>query len=667
LSQTFPIYYDDIEFAKQQFSDLTCELHYEKPSDFVERVRYLPKVLTPFPGKFSFDKFPYFRKPLDCLDPNDPTIETVIMKGNQGGGTAAVLESAVLYNIACDPHAQLYVTADAGLAKKTMQTRIEPMIDYSNIRHLIRSQSRKSRGSKNTGDTMFEKEYPGGYLHAFGGRSPNRFRGLSYPRIWADEVDSFPSEIAQEGSVVDLVRNRTNAYAGNKKKILWISTPLVKQTSKIEKLYLAGDQEKYFVPCKYCGTMQELVWHGENKETGYKWGIVWKNDEQYNPIVETVSYKCANPECGKLMKNYDKSVIIPKGEWRATAKPINPAIKSFHITPLYNPPGMYTWEDMVLQWAGCWDIEKNRIKDKEKYRLFRNTKQGLTFEDSGIQVDYERAIQYRRTGFIAGKVPNNIAIEDTNSPILILIASVDVQNDCLYVDVKGYSAGGATWTVEFFEIKGNTADFNGPWDKLDAIIGDKRYIGTDGKIYRILITLIDSGHNAEWVYAFAQRHSSGVYACKGKDWIAAGETYQLFSQSALARIGMAQAYHINTGKLKDKISAALMSSFWKGGEYQPQWYPNFPEDFRDDYFKMFEAETKVERRDSQTNQFRGYVWKLDFGKPNHAFDTYVYNLAALEIFAEDFCKSPDGLGLDALNWDAFWEAARTGIFYEERT
>ncbi|MDR1147985.1 MAG: hypothetical protein LBK66_05075 [Spirochaetaceae bacterium] len=76
---------------------------------------------------------------------------------------------------------------------------------------------------------------------------------------------------------------------------------------------------------------------------------------------------------------------------------------------------------------------------------------------------------------------------------------------------------------------------------------------------------------------------------------------------------------------------------------------------------------KVERRDSQTNQFRGYVWKLDFGKPNHAFDTYVYNLAALEIFAEDFCKSLDSLGLDALNWDAFWEAARTGVFYEERT
>jgi phage terminase large subunit GpA-like protein len=281
--------------------------------------------------------------------------------------------------------------------------------------------------------------------------------------------------------------------------------------------------------------------------------------------------------------------------------------------------------------------------------------------DGGVQVDYERAVQYRRSGFITGKVPNDLAVRDTGSPVLVVIASVDVQNDCLYVDVKGYSGGGATWTLDFFDIKGNTADFNGPWDKLHAFVGDKRYIGTDGKVYRIAITLVDSGHNGEWVYNFCRRHQPGVYACKGKDWIAAGETYQLFNQASLIRIGMAQAYHVNTGKLKDKISAALMSSFWQSNEYQPPWYPNFPEDFKDDYFKMFEAETQVEKRDPLTNQFKGCQWKLDFGKPNHAFDTYVYNLAALEILAEDTCKSYD---LAALNWDYFWELAKMGAFCE---
>jgi phage terminase large subunit GpA-like protein len=654
------IYQGDTDFFSEQLSKISESLYRELPSEFVERVRYLTPELTPFPGKFSFERFPYFRKIVDCFSPLDMTEEIVLMKGNQMGATTAVLENIVLYNIMSDPKSQMTVTADAGLMKTSVKVRIETMINNAGARDLIFSQARKKRGSQNTGDTSNEKEYPGGYLHFFGSRSPARFRGMSYRTALADEVDAFPDSIPKEGTVVDLVRNRTNAYTGNKRKIFWVSTPLVKQTSKIEPLYNMGTQEKFFVPCKHCGTMQELVWHGENKETGYTWGIVWENDEQFKPKLATVAYKCGNPECGGLMKNYDKSVIIQRGEWRETANPTDPSIKSFHITPIYNPPGMFTWEDMVRQWAGCWDLEKNRMKDKEKYRLFRNTKQGLSFEDSGVQVDYERAIQYRRTGFIAGKVPNDIALQDTGSSILVVVASVDVQNDRLYVDVKGYADGGSTWTLDFFDIKGNTADFNGPWDELDTFIDGKRYIGNDGKVYRILITLIDSGHNSEWVYAFAQRHSSGVYACKGRDRLGAGETYQLFSPSALQRIGMEQVYHINTGKLKDKISVALMSSFWQSNEHQPHWYPNFPEDFKDDYFKMFEAETKVEKRDKETRKFKGYVWQLDFGKPNHAFDTYVYNLAALEIFAEDVCKT---IGLAALNWDVFWEWAKAGNFY----
>ena len=96
--------------------------------------------------------------------------------------------------------------------------------------------------------------------------------------------------------------------------------------------------------------MQELVWHGENDD-GSRYGIAWENDAEYNPLLETVAYKCKF--CGRLMKNYDKAAIIKKGEWRATSKSKTSAVMSFHLSPLYNPPGMYSWEDMVRQWAEC--------------------------------------------------------------------------------------------------------------------------------------------------------------------------------------------------------------------------------------------------------------------------------------------------------------------------
>jgi hypothetical protein len=48
----------------------------------------------------------------------------------------------------------------------------------------------------------------------------------------------------------------------------------------------------------------------------------------------------------------------------------------------------------------------------------------------------------------------------------------------------------------------------------------------------------------------------------------------------------------------------------------------------------------------------------------HAFDTYVHNLAALEIAAEAFYR--EAREFPALDWDMFWrEIKRPGEFYEE--
>jgi phage terminase large subunit GpA-like protein len=649
----------DIDFLVEQFQKLTQAHEYELPSKFAERVRYISSDLTPFPGKFSYSRTPYFRKIVDLFSPLDPTQEVVLCKGNQMGSTTDVLETIMLYNIMANPQSQMFVTADTGLMKTSVQTKIEKMIDGAGARGLIFSQNKKARRSRESGDTAISKEYPGGFLHCYGGKSPTRFRGMSYRVALASEIDTFPENLKNEGSVLDLIKNRTDAYAGSGKlKILEESTPLVEQTSLIWRRFLAGDQQKYYVPCPRCGYMQELVWHGIT-ETGIVYGIVFEHDDKFAPILESVAYKC--PACGKTMKNYEKASIMESGEWRPTEKSSDPFLHSFHISPLYNPPGMFSWEKMATLWAECWDIEHNRVKDKEKYRVFRNTKQGLPFKETGEQIRYEKAMLHRRYGFIRGKIPNDLAEQDSGSSMLIIIASVDVQKRNLFVDIKGYSTGGATWTIDFFSIEGDTEDFGGPWDTLGAYFENTTFTGTDGKHYRIAIMLVDSGKYTDYVYAFCGRYSSGVYACKGADYIKAGETYKLFDKQTLQRIGLPLAYHINTTKLKDRISRSLNSLQWDEGTKQPSWYSNFPDDFHDDYFRMFEAENKVDEYDRKTNKYLRTIWKQKPGVDNHAFDTYVYNLAALEIFADDICRGE--LGLAGLDWLSFWEYAKASAFY----
>ena len=657
----------DIDFLIESFSGLTAKRDYVLPSDYIESVRYLDKSLSPFPGKFSYEKFPYFKEIVNQLSPECPTKYVFVMKGNQCGYTTGVLEPGMMYFIGADPEEQALFLPDDVMVKQYSETKLENCIDNCDLRKKITSTAKKAKGSRNTGDTTYHKQYAGGNLRLFGSKSGTRFRNFSFKVIFADEADAALMSIKGEGDIFTLMKARQDAF-GNHTKLVIGSTPKNEGSSLIQQLFLTGTQKYFYVPCKFCGVMQKLEWaiwdeHDKSKQIG---GIVWENDENFRPKLETVGYKC--PHCGGIMKNYDKAEIIKKGEWRSSVdKPERPLAESYHITALYNPPGMYSWENYVSDWAVAWDLKTNRVKDLEKYRVFRNLKQGLPFREQHETIRYERALRYRRFGFARGYVPNQLAERDTGSPVVILVASVDVQKECLYVDIVGYTERGCNFSVDFIKIEGSTETFGGPWDELSDLITNHTFTDEDGRReYRVMITLVDSGHYTSWVYAFVARFTAGVYACKGQDWIKDGATYALFSAATLKQIGLPLAYHVNTGLLKDRIANEMNRLFWNDNQLQPAWYPNFPEDFGDDYFKMYEAEEKVDLFDKNSNRYIKTIWKAKFGADNHAFDTRVYNKAALEIFADDICRHE--LRITHLDWQAFWSYAKsTQAFYQERT
>ncbi|MBD5437685.1 MAG: hypothetical protein HDR37_03800 [Treponema sp.] len=663
MSMTAAICDTDIDFLIARFGALTERREYVAPSDYIESVRYIDKSLSPFPGKFSYQKFPYFREIVDRLSPADPVRYVFVMKGNQCGYTTGVLEAGMMYYLGSVPEEQALVLPDGTMATDYAKTKLELCIDNCGLRPLIASQAKKAKGAKDTGDTTLRKQYPGGSLRVFGGGSGNRFRNFSYKVIFADEADALLTKIKGEGDVFSLLSARQDAFSAHSKLVIG-STPKEESTSLIYRLFASGDQRYYFVPCKFCGGMQRLEWavwddKDKSRQVG---GIVWKSDPDGRPLLDTVGYKCRF--CGEVMKNYDKSEIIPHGEWRSTEHAARADAASYHITALYNPPGMFSWEDYVSAWAEAWDIKNNRIRDKEKYRTFRNLKQGLPFREQHEQITYEKAIRFRRFGFARGHVPNKMAVADTGSPVLIVIGSVDVQEQGLYMDIVGYTDGGNSFTIDFKWIAGDVRTFGGPWNELAELFNSGRFADEDGRTYRISMMLVDSGHYTDWVYSFVQRFSAGVYACKGMDWIKSGESYQLFSPATLERTGLPLAYHINTGKMKDRISEEMNRLYWNDGQRQPPWYPNFPEDFGDDFFKMFEAEEKVDIVDKLTGRWLKRIWRWKYGAANHAFDTRVYNKAALEIFADDICRHE--LGMKALDWGAFWSyCAMTKAFYRE--
>ena len=651
---------NDLIFTEAAFQNIVDSRIYQQPSEYIESVRYLPRELTPKHGYYDYNYTPYMREIVDCFSPLSPVREIVVMKGVQIGMTTGVLEAAIAYFIGSVPTPQLYVSADKELVTIRMKTKVDRMLDNCGLREKIFSQTNIGNRRK-TGDTKTEKEYPGGFLHAIGARNPGKLRSMSYPVILFDELDGFPDRLGDEGDPVDLARNRSNAFA-RKRKLLYISTPLIMQTSKIYRMFLQGDQRYYHIPCRHCGEMIKLEWHLNENETatGQRAGVMFDLTESGRLIPESVHYKTQC--CGKRLYDHDKAVFLPDGVWIPTALPYHDGVRSYQISALYSPPGMYSWTEMVYDWLACWDVHKNRVRDLEKYREFRNTKEGLPFEERGEAPRFERVIAHRRT-YASNQIPNTMAARDAGGPVQILTCSCDIQADKIYCDIMGWCEGGRSFGVDFRTLEGDTVDITrGPWRELEKIIESEVWTSDDGRQYRIRATFIDAGYRADQVYRFCAQYSSGVFPTFGVDWLLDGVTFRQASKATIEKAGTL-VFRINTSKIKDRIAASFRRD-WNTGELQPEWHPNFPEDYGDDIFRMYEAEYKAKKYDKKTNKLLGIYWVQTPNAQNHKFDTHCYNVAALEMVAEYVCV--ETLGLESLDWPAFWSYCRDGVYYTMR-
>lgn len=652
----------DIDFLIEQINAITDERHYDIPTEYIERVRYLPKGLTPKPGYFDFAYTPYLKEIFDNLSPESPIETTIVMKSAQIGYTVGVLENGILYHIGSNPRTVQFVTADKNLATETVKTRIDPMIDHANLREMIFAQA-KRKGNRATGDTSLLKEYPGGFFSAGGAKNPDMFRGRTYQVSLFDEIDTWDDDV-KEGSKIDLALNRSNAFSATR-KIVMGSTPLILQTSKIYSYYMAGDRRNFIVPCPRCGQFQVLRWHGVT-DSGKQYGIKFEI-ENGKPLYESIHYQCEH--CAGKFYDHEKTILLPAGEWQATFESSKKRYRSYWINALYSPPGMYGWDRIVEDWTDCWDLKSDRVKDKEKLRVFYNTKRGLPWEETGDKIKFEAANSKRVFGWRRNQIENDLAIKRGGGRILLLTCAVDVQKNNLFVDIKGWSSRGINYTIDFRSIDGPTEDYNSPvWEELDKIVSDEQWTDGNGRVYRLSNTFIDSGKYTEYVYRFCSRFTSGVYPIKGEDWLPGGILLKNFSKETIEKSGLVSGigYRLNTTAFKDRTARIINFADWGTDEVQPDWYANFTEELGDDYFRQFETEYKKEIKDKVTNKFKGIRWvQTTAGSANHAFDTFGYSLACLNDIAQATCELE--LGLEKLDWEEFWNYAETGAFYLEKT
>jgi phage terminase large subunit GpA-like protein len=211
-------------------------------SEWADTFRMLSQQASVEPGPYRTDRTPYLRDVMDALSPSaDPSV-VVLMKGAQVGGTECG-NNFLGYVVHHAPGPMLYVQPTVEMAKRISKQRIDPMIEACPA---LRERVRDPR-SRDSGNTILAKEFPRGILVLTGANSAVGLRSMPARYLFLDEVDAYESDVDGEGDPVELAIRRTSTFTSNR-KILIVSTPKLKGTSRIERAFERSDKRYYHVP-----------------------------------------------------------------------------------------------------------------------------------------------------------------------------------------------------------------------------------------------------------------------------------------------------------------------------------------------------------------------------------------------------------------------------------
>lgn len=539
------------------------------------------------PGPYRTARTPYAREIMHCLSPASPIETVVLMAGAQLGKTRIGL-NWIGYVIDVAPGPMLLVEPTVDLAKKVSKQRIATMIATTPA--LVgKVAEARSRDSSNT---MFEKEFAGGMLLMTGANSAAGLRSMPIKFLFLDEIDAYPHDVDDEGDPVGLAEERTATFA--RRKIFKTSTPTLKNLSRIEAEYLRSDQRHYFVPCLDCGTLDFIRWDR----------LHWTDE---NPL--DVRLRCG--ACGALTEERYKAELLERGEWRATA-PGDGRIAGFHISTLYAPVGWRSWSDCAREWRVANDALSKG--DPSKLKKFVNTVLGETWEERGQS--FEASDLVKRIESYPAEVPHGVGA---------LTASVDVQGDRLELAVIGWGAGEESWLVALHQVHGSP-ELATTWYELDELLGQTFEHESGRKLIARAVAIDSGGLHTEHVYRFVKpretRRVAGelqfVRAIKG----VGGPGHEILGRPSTGNRYQVKLFPIGVDGAKDLIFQRMTRSTPGPG------YMHLPSWVDEEYLAQLTAEKAIRKYKKGVGAVREYV---KIRERNEGLDLQVYALAALHM------------------------------------
>jgi phage terminase large subunit GpA-like protein len=560
-------------------------------SQWADQHRMLSGKASAEPGPWRTNRTPYLKEVMDCLSTTSPLQRVVLMAASQLGKTEAG-SNWLGYVIAHAPGPMLMVQPTVDMAKRLSKQRLESLITETPC---LAEKVAPAR-SRDSGNTMFSKEYPGGIMILTGANSATGLRSTPCRYIFLDEVDAFPADVDGEGDPVTLAERRSTTFS--RRKIFMTSTPTVKDFSRIEAEFLLSDQRRYFVPCPHCGTKQWLQWSK----------LKWKDNDP-----STVMYECE--ACKERFAESHKTHILAAGEWQATA-PGDGKTAGFHLSSLYSPLGWKSWEEVVE------DFLRSK-SDAPRLKTWVNTVLGETWEEDYASKVSADGLMARCEHYEPGMLPEGA---------LALTIGIDVQDNRLAVSVWAWGREEEGWLIDHQEIYGDPSQPE-LWKQLDEVVLKEWEHCSGGKLRPDVICCDSGGHFTSEVYQYArERGRQGVVAIKGASQraklpISKPSKVDVNYKGKTLKRGLL-LYSVGTDTIKTTLFGRLKHNEAGAG------YLHFHMNVNSVYFEQLTAEKQVLRYNRSGFPIREWVKKAN--ARNESLDCLVYAFAGLNLMYQRY-------------------------------
>ena len=220
------------------------------PDEWAEEHIRIPVRGNPEPGRYSLDRTPYWREPLQAIAQDDPHDYVVIMKTPQTGASQwSRVAIGYWIDTTADPVLLIYPNQDA--CEEQIEEKVVPTIKESP--RLARWITGRDRDI--TIDTVTLKHMT---IYSGWASSPQMLASRSVPRIVLDETDKNQGS-AKEADPEDLAKHRSNADKG-RRKILAISTPTTKVGTVSRMFRESRDKRHWHCGCHHCGDLVRWEW-----------------------------------------------------------------------------------------------------------------------------------------------------------------------------------------------------------------------------------------------------------------------------------------------------------------------------------------------------------------------------------------------------------------------